>query len=448
MSEIKVNKVTPRSGTTVTLGEAGDTIALGACASQTGFGRSGSVNWCTTVKTAGFTAENGKGYLVNTTSTAFTMTLPCSPSDGDIVAVKDLYRTAGTNALTIGRAGSKMDGDCTCGSLTSDGISATLLYSGATKGWTLTNDDTTSTMGATFMVATGGTPSTGTICGDYKTHTFTGTGPFNVSCAGNAAGNNKVDFLVIAGGGAGGAVAYGGGGGAGGYRESKQPGAPWTASPIAACGGALTISATDYTITVGGGGAVQPTIGGNGCSSVFSTITSTGGGGGSGNGAPDVGASGGSGGGGGGQPGCTNIGGAGNTPATPVSQGNNGGAGNPGTNPGTGGLAGAGGGASAVGSSIAPGHGCATPGAPGGAGHSSSISGTSVQRSGGGGGGGNVSSSGGTGGGGGGGQGGPSSAAGTPNTGGGGGGGSHPAGSPNGASAGGSGIVVLRYKFQ
>ena len=42
MSQIKVNKVTPRSGTTVTLGESGNTIALGACVSQTGFG---SITW-------------------------------------------------------------------------------------------------------------------------------------------------------------------------------------------------------------------------------------------------------------------------------------------------------------------------------------------------------------------------------------------------------------------
>ncbi len=65
MSKIKVNTIAPRSGTTVTLGEAGDTIALGACASQTGFGQaSSSVLFCTTAKTSPFTAEAGKGYFV------------------------------------------------------------------------------------------------------------------------------------------------------------------------------------------------------------------------------------------------------------------------------------------------------------------------------------------------------------------------------------------------
>ena len=42
-----------------------------------------------TVKTANFTAANGEGYFVNTTSAAITATLPASPSAGDIVAVSD-----------------------------------------------------------------------------------------------------------------------------------------------------------------------------------------------------------------------------------------------------------------------------------------------------------------------------------------------------------------------
>ena len=42
-----------------------------------------------------------------------------------------------------------------------------------------------------------------TTCGDYKIHTFTGPGTFSVSCAGNPAGSNTVDYLVVAGGGGG-----------------------------------------------------------------------------------------------------------------------------------------------------------------------------------------------------------------------------------------------------
>ena len=45
MSEVKVNKISPRTNCgTVTLGDSGDTIALGSGATQTGFGRTGTVD--------------------------------------------------------------------------------------------------------------------------------------------------------------------------------------------------------------------------------------------------------------------------------------------------------------------------------------------------------------------------------------------------------------------
>jgi hypothetical protein len=70
----------------------------------------GSVTWDTTAKTAGFTAVSGNGYFVNTTSGAITVTLPSSPSAGDVVGIKDYANTADTNAITIGRNGSNIDG--------------------------------------------------------------------------------------------------------------------------------------------------------------------------------------------------------------------------------------------------------------------------------------------------------------------------------------------------
>jgi hypothetical protein len=45
--------------TTITLGASGDSIVLGCGATATGFGRSGGVDYCTTVKTSPFTAANG-----------------------------------------------------------------------------------------------------------------------------------------------------------------------------------------------------------------------------------------------------------------------------------------------------------------------------------------------------------------------------------------------------
>jgi hypothetical protein len=96
MSEIKVNKISPKQTCTqLTLGDSGDTIIIPAGATitnngtATGFGATGAVNWDTTKKTTGFTAVSGNGYFCDTTSAAFTVTLPAAPSAGAIVAVAD-----------------------------------------------------------------------------------------------------------------------------------------------------------------------------------------------------------------------------------------------------------------------------------------------------------------------------------------------------------------------
>jgi hypothetical protein len=78
-----------KCGSTITLGSCGATIALACGATQTGFGRTGTVDWCTTAKTAPFTGVSGNGYFVNTTCGAVTVTLPASPSAGDIISIAD-----------------------------------------------------------------------------------------------------------------------------------------------------------------------------------------------------------------------------------------------------------------------------------------------------------------------------------------------------------------------
>ena len=93
------------------------------------------VSWDTTAKTTGFTAVSGKGYFVNTTSGAITVTLPASPSAGDIVAVSDYAQTARTNNITIGRNGSNIQGNATDLVIERNGAALTLLYVDATKGW-------------------------------------------------------------------------------------------------------------------------------------------------------------------------------------------------------------------------------------------------------------------------------------------------------------------------
>lgn len=398
------------------------------------------VNWQTgSIKTSGFTATSGEGYFCNTSGGAFTVTLPASPSAGNIVAVKDYANTFDTNTLTIGRNGSNIGGLAVDSSLQTEGLAVTLIYVDATKGWLVVSSGLQDEApGPAFVAATGGTITTS---GDYKIHTFTSPGTFCVSNAGNAAGSNAVDYLVVAGGGGGGASTGpnrrgGGGAGAGGFRETA--GCGYTSSPLGACVAALPVSATGYPITVGAGGAggTGANKGANGSNSIFTTITSTGGGGGTlggFSGHPScqyVGQPGGSGGGLGSTSGATRTEGAGNTPPVSPSQGFPGG----GPRPCGDYLAGnGGGGATAAGSPLQ-----GVPGTPnfnggaGGAGATTNITASPVTYA--------VGAQGGdwnsTG----------PSAAGGANTGTGGAGSG--AGGDADGSAGGSGIVVIRYKFQ
>ena len=463
MSKVEVNEIDKQSGSTLTIGGSGTTVQLGTGASQTGFGATGGISWQTAIKTTDFTAVSGEGYFVNTSGGSdITVTLPASPSAGNVVAIKDYARTFGTNKVIMARNGSNMDGTAGNTNLDTDGLSVTFVFMDSTKGWSFINEDTTSQAAAQFVAATGGTVAT---CGNFKIHTFTGPGTFCVSCAGNAGGSNTVSYMVIAGGGGGGGVVAsnvgGGGGGAGGYREGLGLNDSYTGSPLRAPTG-IPVTATGFPIVVGAGGAGGPspagTPGANGSVSSFSTISSAGGGfGGGGNSPPPTpnlygGNPGGSGGGASFSPG---VKGNGNDPSVSPPQGNNGGCAT--CSPYRG--AGAGGGATAVGGESA-GTGPPSPsptaflGALGGAGATTSINGTPTARASGGSGGAFMSSgatpSATPGGGGAGGPGnGGNGTAGTTNTGGGGGGGGSGNPGPGGTGGtGGSGIVIIRYKFQ
>ena len=331
-STVKVNTLTVASGCTMTLGESGKTIALASGASQTGFGRTGTVDWQTgSIKTANFTAANGEGYFANTAGGAFDMNLPAG-SAGSIVSVQDYNNTFDTYALTIKPNGAeKINSGAGPVTLTSEGEGLTLVYIDSTVGWRSIQDSAFSNIGNNFITATGGTITTS---GNCKIHTFTAPGTFTVASLAQCAANDVLSYLVIAGGGGGGAE-EGGGGGAGGFREVKTPVSPYTASPLDGYPSApnrITATATAYPIVVGGGGAGQtsdPGAGVSGSNSSFSTITSAGGGRGGGQCAPSMtGAPGGSGGGGHGDgPGAAKAGGTGNTPSTTPAQGTNGGAG-------------------------------------------------------------------------------------------------------------------------
>ena len=447
MSKIEVNAIEPQCGTTLTLGANNDTVVLGTGAA---FGGGvGAVKWETTPQTGSFQATAGRGYFMNTTSGALTVTTPASPTAGDIFAVSDYARTFQTNNLTVApHSGAKIGGVAANATLSTEGQTATFVYVDSTEGWINTQETSNSVAGRNFITATGGTITTS---GNCKIHTFTGPGTFCVSQISSCVPENTISYLVIAGGGGGGKH-QAGGGGAGGYRELKSPTTPFTASPLdgyPSSPNRITLTTTSYPITVGaGGGPGTSTCNGFGVSggvSTFSTITSAGGGGGGGyqntpNGG--LGQNGGSGGGGSSssQPGGgLSNGGTGNTPHVTPPQGNNGGGGfTPSPHSG-----GGGGGAGGVGGSItAPG----CNGGAGGAGVTSEITASPVARGGGGGGSaGNGPAGGGATAGGGAGSTNPNATPGTANTGGGGGGSGDS--NANGGN-GGSGIVVIRYKFQ
>ena len=443
MSEVKVNKISPRTACgTVTLGDSGDTFTIPAGATITnngtaaGFGATGAASWDTTVKTGDFTAVNGVGYFVNTTSGEIDVTLPAGTA-GAVIAVADYANTADTNNIILKQNGSdKIEGSTDDLVINQEGSAITLVFVDATKGWIITDTGNSSNAFVNnYIVATGGTI---TCCGNFKIHTFTGPGTFAVSSAGNAVGSNTVNYLVVAGGGGSGATGNNtsgsGGGGAGGYRASGFGPAPLQ-------GTALSLTVSDFPITVGAAGAANPSQGGDGSSSTFSTITSTGGGGGGHQGQPTplrTGRTGGSG--GGGSDNTLGLGGAGNTPPVSPPQGN------PGAQATA--FAGAGGG----GATAAGARGCGPTGGNGGAGAPNNITGVGTNYAGGGAGGGYNGANGGTGGAGGGGNGSNSgttpAGAGTTNTGGGAGGsGNYPSPGIPGAN-GGSGIVIIRYKFQ
>ena len=450
MSQLDVDKIVPQSGTSLQLGENGDTISVPAGAtfnasagtftlpdgsvveakiansavtndklagsiansklansaitingSSVSLGGSTTIltgtSWQSAIKTSTFTAAAGEGYFINTSGGAFEVDLPGSPSVGDVIEFVDFARKFATNKLTLDQGSNKFQGQIASTKkpeYNTDGQSIRIVYSGSTQGWIPTSDDDV----------------------EYKTSP-----------------TKTAHFLVIAGGGSGGR-AKSGGGGAGGYRNSFN-------SEASGGGGSaetaleLTPGQT-YTVTVGGGASAVSSNGegNNGNPSSISgtgitTITSDGGGGGGGD------ASGQNGGRNGGSGGGMSGGGGGAVGNGTANQGYNGGTGFAASAA----AGGGGGGAGAVGESIT---GNQQQGGDGGAGVSSTITGSSVARGGGGAGTNeNGSYGGGSGGAGGGGAGSPSGGtSGTANTGGGG-GGTHTSGS---SGAGGDGVVILR----
>ena len=340
----------------------------------------GSLAW-QSVQSGNFTAVAGNAYPVNTTSGAVTVTLPASPTAGQIVQVTDYAGTWATNNVTINPNGNKINGSTSNVPLIVSRESVAIVYIDSTQGW------------------------------------IAYSGFIN-----NPTSVIPVQYLVIAGGGAGG-YDQGGGGGAGGLLTSTT----------------YFVTSAVYTVVIGAGATQTGNhlTTANGSSSILSginipSIIAIGGGGSAGYAA--AGASGGSGGGGGGanNGGSSYAGGSGTSGqgfaggtaiASAYTAGGGGGSSAVGgtSTSGAAGSGGAGTASSITGSSV-------TYAGGGGGGAYSATAGSGG--SGGGGGGSTVS----------GGSGGVAGTAGTANTGGGGGGGS---GNGGQGGSGGSGVVIL-----
>ena len=100
---------------------------------------SGGTDW-QAVKTANYTAVAGQGVFANTSGSAWTLTLPSSPTIGDEVSVVDYAGTFDTYNLTVGRNSQKIQGAAADLVVATERAGFTLAFTDGTQGWLLKNN--------------------------------------------------------------------------------------------------------------------------------------------------------------------------------------------------------------------------------------------------------------------------------------------------------------------
>ena len=130
------------SGSNVVLSTApatGAVVEIVNIRATAGDNDSGSVEWQSAIKTSNFTAAASKGYFVNTTSGAVTVSLPAG-SVGDEIHFTDYASTFDSNEIIFSANGSeKIQGSTDNKKCGVENATIRLIYQDATKGWTGNN---------------------------------------------------------------------------------------------------------------------------------------------------------------------------------------------------------------------------------------------------------------------------------------------------------------------
>jgi len=112
--------------------------AKGRITSATSGTSSGSgISWQAVITADPSNATAGYGYFCNTTSGAFTVTLPTSATIGDEICFIDYAGTFDSNNLTIGRNSHNIQGTSADLTVATERAGFTLVYVDATQGWLL-----------------------------------------------------------------------------------------------------------------------------------------------------------------------------------------------------------------------------------------------------------------------------------------------------------------------
>ncbi len=140
------NNIINENANTITIGASGDTITIPSGATIDNQGTSSgfaSIAWQSSIVTAAtLTAVSGRGYWIDTSSNACTVTFPATASVGDQIILTDYARNWATNAVTIDPNSLNFQGRTTPQPVyNTNGQSVDLVYSGATKGWIHNSDD-------------------------------------------------------------------------------------------------------------------------------------------------------------------------------------------------------------------------------------------------------------------------------------------------------------------